>query len=123
MNPIDTSSAWKEFGKMLDEQISEYEDAPLTESGTGWEGIIGGFCPVQGYGEVDGLHWYFRARHDDWTFEVWDEPCHPELPQKPPVWECFGQYSNASWMYYSDAWLTIQYAILKGRAESWGNCR
>lgn len=29
-----------------------------------------GFCPVQGHGSLDGLRWYFRARHQHWQFHV-----------------------------------------------------
>lgn len=31
---------------------------------------IGGNCPVQGEGTVDGQHFYFRARGDSWQFHV-----------------------------------------------------
>lgn len=46
---------------------------------------LSGTCPVQAEGTIDGLPFYFRARHDAWTFsvastvdgdpvEVWNEP-------------------------------------------------
>ena len=31
---------------------------------------IGGNCPVQAYGSVDGRRFYFRARGDSWQFHV-----------------------------------------------------
>lgn len=33
---------------------------------------IGGNCPVQAYGTVDGKRFYFRARYDEWQFHVAD---------------------------------------------------
>lgn len=33
-----------------------------------------GWCPVQGEGWVDGHAWYFRARGEQWSFQVADEP-------------------------------------------------
>jgi len=35
---------------------------------------LGGLCPVQGYGTMGGLPFYFRARHDGWSLEVADTP-------------------------------------------------
>jgi hypothetical protein len=46
---------------------------------------LSGTCPVQAEGTIDGLPFYFRARHDSWTFtvaatadgnpvEVWNDP-------------------------------------------------
>jgi len=32
---------------------------------------LGGLCPVQGDGLVDGHRFYFRARGEGWTFDVW----------------------------------------------------
>lgn len=54
---------WKSVAKSLNETCEKLEDAPPDKSGEGWEGHVGGFCPVQGEGTVDGLNWYFRARH------------------------------------------------------------
>lgn len=39
-------------------------------AGDGYAGRLGGLCPVQGEGIVDGLPWYFRARHSSWTFSA-----------------------------------------------------
>lgn len=38
--------------------------------GDGWRIDVGGACPVQGYGNVDGLPVYFRARGEGWAFRV-----------------------------------------------------
>jgi hypothetical protein len=33
-------------------------------------GRVGGLVPVQGTGELEGKPWYFRARHEGWTFTM-----------------------------------------------------
>ena len=38
--------------------------------GDGFDGDVGGTCPVQGEGEIDGKRWYFRARGRRWRFGV-----------------------------------------------------
>lgn len=35
---------------------------------------IGGYCPVQAEGSVNGMQFYFRARHKQWQFSVGDDP-------------------------------------------------
>ena len=35
---------------------------------------LGGNCPVQADGTVDGVPFYFRARHQHWTFSVGADP-------------------------------------------------
>lgn len=35
---------------------------------------VGGMCPVQGEGEVDGHRWYFKARGQRWTLYVSAQP-------------------------------------------------
>lgn len=101
------------------------EDAPFERTGEGWEGRIGGFCPVQGDGTVDGKTWYFRARHDEWSFEVWDESLGPEgrLPTSEPRWWVVSPYGegdhDASWMPFSHAWRFIDESIAAGRAQNW----
>jgi hypothetical protein len=35
---------------------------------------LSGYCPVQGMGTVAGRPFYFRARHDAWTFAVSETP-------------------------------------------------
>lgn len=36
--------------------------------------MLGGQCPVQGKGTVNGVPFYFRARGEDWSFSVGDDP-------------------------------------------------
>jgi hypothetical protein len=40
------------------------------------KGEIQGYCPVQGSGTVDNFPFYFRARHDQWSFAISE---HPEI--------------------------------------------
>lgn len=106
-------------------ECDKAEDAPPTRDGDGWRGRIEGFCPVQGYGEVDGLTWYFRARHDAWSFEVWREPFQPDgrLPEPNAMWMAEAEYGegdhDASWMPFSHAWQYIEASIATGRACGW----
>ena len=105
------------------------EDAPPTRDGDGWRGKLEGFCPVQGYGDVDGLTWYFRARHDAWSFEVWRVPFRSDnetggcLPVEDPVWMAEAEYGDAehdaSWMPFSHAWQFIEACIATGRETGW----
>lgn len=70
--------------------------------------FIGGNCPVQAEGTIDGKRFYFRARGDSWSLEV-----HPtsgggylEWPDDPEVWryeEDYGVWPDAGWMEESEA--------------------
>ena len=95
-------------------------DAPYTKIGENWSGYLDGFCPVQGYGLVDGLGWYFRSRWDEWSFEVFRTPIDPigGLPDEDPIWETgggYGEEADASWMPYSEAWIRIEQSIASFR--------
>lgn len=35
---------------------------------------ISGLCPVQSEGTVCGIPYYFRSRHENWTFSVGSDP-------------------------------------------------
>ena len=35
---------------------------------------IGGNCPVQSEGTVRGIPYYFRSRHENWTFSLGSDP-------------------------------------------------
>jgi len=107
------------------ENSAKAKDAPTMREGPGWAGMIEGFCPVQGFGNVDGLNWYFRARHDAWSFEVWREPFGIDgaLPDGDPIWSADGEYGDgehdASWMPFSVAWQYIEASIATGRETGW----
>ena len=96
--------------------VEHATDAPYSKAGNNWNGYLDGFCPVQGYGLVDGLGWYFRSRWDAWTFEVFRTPIDPisGLPDEDPIWEMgadYGEEPDASWMPYSEAWIRIEQSI------------
>jgi hypothetical protein len=116
---------WAVVRKAINEACEEKEDAPVEREGSGWKGRVIGFCPVQGEGTVDGLTWYFRARHDAWSFDVWREPMQPsgDLPTTEPIWSANAPYDDgdgdASWMPYSHAWQYIEACIATGRDTNW----
>jgi hypothetical protein len=43
-------------------------------AGDGYSLDVGGNCPVQGQGLVDGLPAYFRARHSSWQLSIANDP-------------------------------------------------
>lgn len=104
--------------------VSKSEDAPAVREGSGWAGELEGFCPVQGYGTVDGQSWHFRARGESWLFEVWAVGVSfgkdGRLPDPDPVWTVDADYGTsefeASWMPYSHAWRFIEESIARFRA-------
>lgn len=105
-----------DFGKAIRQQCEESEDVPAQRAGDGWQGTIYGFCPIQGDGTVDDRFWYFRARHEEWSFEVYDVSTKPELPgENHLVWDMYGSYNgdahNAGWMKFSEAWALIEQKI------------
>lgn len=64
--------------------------------------FLGGNCPVQGEGEIDGHPFYFRARGSHWSLTV-DE----KDSTGSPAWEHKERYGSgpfdAGWMPESDA--------------------
>lgn len=64
-----------------------------------------GEAPVQAYGEIRGREFYFRARHDEWHFEVSDAD--GQLPSDgQAALDGFirnGEYPNASYMPLREA--------------------
>ena len=106
-------------GQIIRSKCAEREDAPSERSGSNWSGALTGFCPVQGKGLVDGFCWYFRARHDHWSFSIWFRSELPELglPAEDPAWSVGGEYDepdgngDASWMPYSHAWRLIERSV------------
>lgn len=92
-------------------------------SGDGWHGSIGGNCPVQGYGVVDGHAWYFRARGEHWALHIAAKG-HVEDAVGAGVgvpgwcvWEPWGEEEfGAGYMPDDDAWQMIEKAIGMWRA-------
>lgn len=116
------------MAKAIRENCARSENAPPEREGEGWKGRLEGFCPVQGYGTVDGLTWYFRARYDSWSFEVWREPFWNDgyterLPDATAMWSAEAEYEGgefaASWMPFADAWALIESCIATGRESGW----
>lgn len=70
---------------------------------------IGGNCPVQAEGVLDGFMFYFRARGTTWSFEVYDGGENP--------WCTIQKYSDepfaAGWMTEEEATACIH------RAAKW----
>ena len=66
---------------------------------------IGGCAPVQGQGKVLDRELYFRARHDDWSFEIATQA--GQFPSDgfkgPGTFYREGAYPNASWMPLTEA--------------------
>jgi hypothetical protein len=64
-----------------------------------------GDCPVQGFGKVLDRELYFRARHENWTFDVAD--CNGSLPSDggsgPDGFFREGDYQSAGYMPLRDA--------------------
>ena len=61
---------------------------------------LGGYCPVQGEGTVNGKPFYFRARGEWWRIGIGGEPI------GSPEWDCgarFGQWPDAGWMTEEEA--------------------
>ena len=77
---------------------------------------IGGNCPVQAEGRFDSKAFYFRARHDFWSFEVGPK----ETPWHCEEWEMEGDYGTgeeAGWMPMHDALTLICDCVEAYRAE------
>jgi hypothetical protein len=122
-------------GETLARAEAEHSEPPtrkpkdnLKRSGDGWEGKVGGYAPVQGWGEVDGLPWYFRSRWDSWRFSIAFDPA--DNPVKVGWGEVDGWQKEgvvdgeelflASWMPLDDAWKIITDAIAEFRESRKG---
>jgi hypothetical protein len=61
---------------------------------------IGGNCPVQGEGTIDGQEFYFRARGEHWSIGIGGDPV------GEPEWyyeEGYGSWPDAGWMPEDEA--------------------
>ena len=70
--------------------------------------LIGGNCPVQAEGTINGHEFYFRARGDSWSLSVGgpDVVGHPVWYYEQP----YGEWPDAGWMSVDEA----RAFILKG---------
>lgn len=55
---------------------------------------LGGMCPVQGEGRIDGQYFYFRARGSCWGLEVWPPGIAPEASGELPTSDCEWYYGR-----------------------------
>lgn len=92
--------------------------------GDGWEGSIGGNCPVQGEGKVDGFSWYFRSRWSTWSFSVSlllnGDPVSVAFVDGDPGFSIereFCESPDAGWIEEAQAWVFIETAI--GEFRTW----
>lgn len=83
--------------------------------GVGWVGELGGSCPVQGNGVVDGCRWYFRARWSHWGLAIAYEPATDPVMVEPHTPGGFyfgedypGDGFNAGYMLDDEAWQLVE---------------
>lgn len=76
---------------------------------------LGGNCPVQAEGTLDGLPFYFRARGEHWSFRVGgaDVVSAPEWEYE----EFYGEWPAAGWMTEAEAVAAINKAESLWRAR------
>lgn len=75
---------------------------------------LGGNCPVQAEGTVDGIPFYFRSRGDEWSFGIGAEPV------GGPDWEyhqTYGIWPAAGWITEDEARAFIAQAAALWRAR------
>lgn len=89
--------------------------------GGDFEGDVGGNCPVQGDGTVDGHPWYFRARGAAWTFDIAEAAAADpvDVGWGTPGWCAgakYGTWPEAGWMSLGEAWAFIYQAVADFRA-------
>lgn len=66
---------------------------------------LGGNCPVQAEGTINGMPFYFRARGNMWSFGAGDDPVGAAMGLAVG-WRATGEYGesyDASWMSEDDA--------------------
>ena len=81
---------------------------------------LGGNCPVQGKGSVDGVPFYFRARYDEWSMGIGSTPAgiaigFTEGWRRREAWGD-GAY-NAGWMEHDEARAIIERCAAEYAAE------
>ena len=88
--------AKRKFREILESENTKLLGAHFTFSGCPYVELnISGNCPVQAFGHISDIadHFYFRARHDNWSFEVYDGDNKSEI-----IYVINGGYINSSWM-------------------------
>jgi hypothetical protein len=59
--------------------------------------MIGGNCPVQAEGTIDGQEFYFRARHEHWSLSIGRDH------DGAALWFTTGARDNAGWLDEDEA--------------------
>lgn len=75
---------------------------------------LGGNCPVQAEGTINGKAFYFRARGEHWSIGIGGDPV------GDPEWECcepYGSWPDAGWMTEDEARGFIADAAARYEAE------
>lgn len=79
--------------------------------------LLGGNCPVQAEGTVDGEPFYFRARGERWSMEIGGA-----LPAGDRAWSYTQRYGTekyaAGWMSEAEATTFIGEAVKRWREET-----
>lgn len=76
---------------------------------------LGGNCPVQAEGTIDGQPFYFRARGDSWSLGIGGDPV------GAPAWErdeVYGVWPDAGWMSEQEAMAFIEAAAMVWKGET-----
>ena len=73
--------------------------------------MIGGNCPVQAKGAVNGRAFYFRARGEHWSMEIGDDPPNFNVENWYYDEEYPGSKYDAGWMEEEEALALIKKAI------------
>lgn len=109
------------FRPVFDEQRATWErEGPAAMAAFNATGAtldqIGGNCPVQATGTVDGQRFYFRARGEDWQFHV--APTEDLIFDAPSFYidREYGDWPDAGWMPNHEAIGFIVAAIAEYRA-------
>lgn len=63
--------------------------------------LIGGNCPVQAEGDINGEPFYFRARGSRWSMEIGGNPVHGAAEWE--YGESYGAWPDAGWMTEDEA--------------------
>lgn len=88
-------------------------DTPAPDTGI-YIDSIGGQCPVEAEGTIDGEHFYFRSRGERWSLGVGGEI------YGDPIWqysEAYGTWPDAGWITEDQARQFIAQAAAKWRAS------
>lgn len=80
-----------------------------------FSGNVVGFCPTQGFGTVDRLHWYFRSRWDEHSFCIADTKEHTNAWDETGPGVVFYREGNGGHAV-TEAW-----EIIHGYIAEWRN--